>query len=297
MESLHADDGLLLRWRAWQPDAACPRGTVLLVHGLGEHSGRLGRLAAELAADGWRVIGYDQRGHGESGGPRGRIPRGDSLLADLARVVDELGARQSGPLLLLGDSMGGLVAARFVAEALAPRPAVWSRPVDGLMLASPALDPGMNAWQKLLLAVLYPLAPDLAVSNGLDSRWLSHDPAVGRDYDADPLVHDRISARLARFIVDAGALVRARAAQWRLPTLLLWAGADRFVAPAGSEAFAAAAPPAVVTARGFAGLYHEIFNECEPGRSEVLATLRRWLQQQCPPTVRAAAPPPTLQVT
>jgi alpha-beta hydrolase superfamily lysophospholipase len=88
-------------------------------------------------------------------------------------------------------------------------------------------------------------------------------------------VHDRVVPRLARFIVDAGREVRANAARWPVPTLLLYAGADRCVASAGSAGFAAAAPQPIVTAHRFAPLFHEIFNE--PEQREVLAMLSAWL--------------------
>src|SRR5690606_24665023 len=108
--------------------------------------------------------------------------------------------------------------------------------------------------------------------------WISRDPQVVQAYTADPLVHDRVTARLVRFMLDGGVRVRERAGHWTLPTLLLYAGADRCVAPAGSAAFAAAAPPAVVTTQAFPALFHEIFNE--PERAEVLAALTRWLGQR-----------------
>jgi alpha-beta hydrolase superfamily lysophospholipase len=133
----------------------------------------------------------------------------------------------------------------------------------------------MSWAQKLLLAVLGTLAPNLALGNGLDPQSLSHDPAVVKAYVDDALVHDRVTARLARFIVDGGHLVLERAAAWKVRTLLLWAGADRCVAPAGSAAFAAAAPPALLTAQEFPGLFHEIFNE--PERDAVIGHLLRWL--------------------
>jgi len=264
--ALTTADRLTLRVREWpHPD---PRGTVLVVHGLGEHSGRYDHVAAQFNAWGWRVVGYDQRGHGASEGARGALAQPDDLLQDLARVVDAVRAEHPGPLVLLGHSMGGLVAARFVAEGL--------RAVDALVLSSPALDAGMNPFQKLLLAVLGPLAPNLAVGNGLKPTWISRDPAVVQAYIDDPRVHDRVTPRLVRFIVDGGEFVRARAAQWTVPTLLLWAGSDRCVAPAGSAAFAAAAPAAVLTARVFPPLFHEIFNE--PEQAEVFAVLGAWLE-------------------
>ncbi len=267
-------DGRRLVLRRWP--CAQPRGAVLIVHGLSEHAGRYAHVAAALNAAGWTVLGHDQRGHGASDGARGVIGTDDGLLADLALVVDAVRAEWPGrPLVLLGDSMGGAVAARFVAEALQPQPAPWSRAVDGLVLVAPALAARMTRWQALQLAVMRRLAPDVAVKSGLDATLLSRDPEVVRAYLADPLVHDRISARLARFIVDAGAFVRAQAPRWRVPTLVIWGGADRIVDPAGSAAFAAAASPAVVTARHYPALYHEPLNE--PERDEVIARLVGWL--------------------
>ena len=269
---LAAVDGVTLQWREW-PRAA-PRGTVILVHGLGEHLGRHEDVAARLNAWGWRVAAADLRGHGRSAGARGGLPHADALLDDLSRLIDVVRKPTDGPLVLLGHSMGGLIASRFVAEGLAAQPAPWWREVDALVLSSPALDPGMNGAQKLLLAVLGRLAPHLAVSNGLKPAWISRDSAIVRAYIADPLVHDRVTPALAGFIVDAGAIVRGLAPIWRVKTLLLYAGSDRCVAPAGSAAFAAAAP-ACVTTREFAALFHEIFNE--PERDAVFAQMRSWL--------------------
>jgi alpha-beta hydrolase superfamily lysophospholipase len=167
--------------------------------------------------------------------------------------------------------------ARFVAEGVGPgKPAPWYRPVDAVVLSSPALAADTTAIQKLLLAIGEPLAPNLGVNNGIKTEWLSRDPKVLAAYRADPLVHDRITAKLGRFILDGGALVRQRAAQWVLPTLLLFAGSDRCVAPRGSREFAAAAPTGVVTAREFGPLFHEIFNE--PEQAEVFAVIKPWLQ-------------------
>lgn len=282
MQTLHTEDGASLQLRHWEAgDRAHARGSVLIVHGLGEHIGRYEHVAAALTEAGWYVSGYDQRGHGRSSGRRGSIAHPDDLLRDLGLVVDVVRARHPGPLVLVGHSLGGLIAGRFVAEGLAARPAAWWRPVDALVMSSPALDPGMRAWQKALLAVAAPLLPGLPAGNGLQPAWISRDPKVVAAYQADPLVHDRIVPRLARFIVDAGELVRRRAAAWRLPTLLLYAGADRCVAPAGSRAFAAAAPGAAVETHCYEGLFHEIFNE--PEQAEVLARVRQWLAARVTP--------------
>jgi len=220
------------------------------------------------------VWAHDHHGHGESTGARGGLPGELRLVDDLALVIDDARRENPGlPLVLLGHSLGGLVAASLVARGV--------RPVDGLVLSSPGLDPGLGGLQKALLAVLPRIAPNLRVGNGLDDNYLSHDPAVVQAYRDDPLTHDRIGGRLARFLAYEGATVQQRAASWPVPTLLLYAGDDRLVVPAASRAFAAAAAPGgKVEAHCFDKLYHEIFNELEA--DPVFEALQRWLNRRFP---------------
>jgi alpha-beta hydrolase superfamily lysophospholipase len=284
MNPVITDDGLALHLRVW-PAGNPRRGAVVLVHGLGEHIDRYDHVARRLNGLGFAVVGYDHRGHGRSPGQRGGVPTDESLCADLGRVL--YAARESfpGPLVLLGHSLGGLIAGRFVAEGLRPAPAAWWRPVDALVMSSPALDPGTNAVQKLLLAVIAPMLPNLAVNNGLKVDWISRDAGVVKAYAADPLVHDRITGRLGLFVARQGPAVIAAAPKWKTPTLLMWAGSDRCVAPAGSAAFAAAAPRDVVTVREWPGLFHEIFNEPEQG--DVLKVLGEWIVAHVPAAAHA----------
>lgn len=283
MFTLQAVDGCRLEGRIdgmATSEAPTARALVLIVHGLGEHAGRYDALTRHLVGRGLAVARYDQRGHGRSGGPRAALAQLDSLCADLGQVIDHLRGPPKAatlPLVLLGHSMGGLVAARFVADALATRPAAWSKPVQRLVLSSPALDVGMNFAQRALVSLLAPLVPDLALGNGLRPAWISRNPEVVRAYQADPLVHDRITPRLARFFQEAGTTVRHAAARWAVPTLLQYAGADRCVRPAGSAAFAATAPGRILTCHRYADLAHEIYNE--PERDQVWADLDRWLDQ------------------
>ena len=268
-----ASDGDNVVIQDWPLEAGVRvRGVVILVHGLGEHAGRYDHVARQLNAWGFAVRGYDQCGHGESGGAPGSLPTDTRLLDDLADIVDSTRARmdKGTPLIVLGHSMGGLVAGRFVSLGI--------RPVDGLVMSSPALNPGLSAFQKLLIAVLPKLFPNLRVGNGVNAHFISHDPAVVAAYMSDKLVHDRISARLARFIATAGPATVALASSWTVPTLLMYAGDDRLVAPQGSHDFAAAAPTAVVTTHCFEGLYHEIFNELDA--TPVFAALSKWLDQR-----------------
>jgi alpha-beta hydrolase superfamily lysophospholipase len=268
-----ANDGDNVMIQDWplEPGVAL-RGVVIVVHGLGEHAGRYDHVARQLNAWGFAVRGYDQCGHGESGGPRGSLPTDSRLLDDLADIVDSTRLRMSKktPLILLGHSMGGLVVGRFVSLAM--------RPVEALIMSSPALDPGLSPFQKFLVSVLPKIAPNLRVGNGVKPQFISHDPAVVAAYRADPLVHDRISARLARFIADASAQTVAMASQWTVPTLLLYAGDDRLLNPQGSRTFAAHAPQKMVTAVCFEDLYHEIFNELDA--APVFGALKQWLDER-----------------
>ena len=270
--TLSTPDGETLALREW-PVAGPPKAVVQIVHGIGEHVGRYAHVAQRLNAWGFPVRGHDHYGHGASSGVRGGLPSVMRLVDDLALVVDDTRrARPALPLVLLGDSLGGLVSASFVARAV--------RPVDALVLASPGLDPGLTVFQKLLIAVLSRIAPDLRVGNGLDDNYLSHDRAVVQAYRDDPLNHDRIVGRLARFLADEGAVVQAAAPRWPVPTLLLYAGDDHLVKPAGSRAFAAAAPADRVEAHCVESLYHEIFNELEA--EPVFDALERWLERLVP---------------
>ncbi len=278
---LVAADGARLALRHWPVQDGRRLGVVAISHGLGEHGGRYARLARLLNDEGLDVLAMDHYGHGDSDGARGRITHPLRLVEDLDLLLARARELAGGaPVFLLGHSMGGLVAARWAIGAHPGSPAI-----DGLILSSPALVADLGPVQRLMLRVLPPLLPELAVGNGLDPQGLSHDPQVVRDYLADPKVHDRISGRLARFIMDEGQQVLATAARWTVPTLLLWAGSDRLVSPAGSEAFARAAPAGVVTARCFSALYHEIFNESDP--APVDAALVDWLR----PRLQAALEP------
>ena len=270
---------------------AGPAGMVLIVHGLGEHAGRYDAVAQRLLQWGFAVRAYDQRGHGRSDGQRGALADDNVLLEDLAEMVDdarlhgmpfpttageleaEHAAPKTLPLILLGHSLGGLVAARFVALHL--------RPVEGLVLSSPALDPGFSIFQKLLLAAALKWVPSMTVNSGLNPQHLSRDPQVVQAYMDDRLVHHKISPRLGQFIATAGRGTIAAAANWRTPTLLMYAGADKLVNPQGSRRFASraaqsrAVKPGVVTAKCFDGYYHELFNEPQP--EPVFELLKTWL--------------------
>ena len=261
-------DGQVLVRRRWAVPGASR--AVLLVHGLGEHGGRYRHVAAWFNDRGYDVMGYDQRGHGLTPGPRGALSREDDLLSDLAAVYADYAAQAPALPLLLGHSMGGLVAARAVLDGRVTPAA--------LVLSSPAFRSHEAPWLQSLAAVLARTVPNLPLRTGLALAHLSHDPAVVAAYRDDPLCSGRITPRMADFIFRAGPACIADAARLPVPTLLLAAGADRLVDPAGSREFASAAWSSPhLTTRHFDTLYHELFNEAEPGRGQVMKQLGDWL--------------------
>jgi alpha-beta hydrolase superfamily lysophospholipase len=275
LDPLRLPDGTAIFLREWAvPAGTEQRGALLLVHGLGEHSGRYAHVAERLAALGLHVRGYDHRGHGESGGARGSVPHPDALLDDLRAVFDDLADRTDGgaPPFLLGHSLGGATAARAATGG-------WVTP-RGLVLSSPALRLSPGPAERGLLAVARRVARDTAFPNRLPIDKISHDPAVVAAYKADGLNHDRITPRMYDYLADAGEAARRDAPRFAVPTLLLVAGADALVDARGAREFSAALPPGVGTIHWYDGLYHELFNEREPDRTGVLDDLAAWVEEQ-----------------
>jgi alpha-beta hydrolase superfamily lysophospholipase len=263
-------DGQQLFLRDWSGRAT--HSAVLMVHGLGEHSGRYDALAKWFVSHGYAVRSYDQRGHGRTPGRRGALRHSDDLLRDLTAVYENYAIHSGRHPLLLGHSMGGLVALRAVLDGRVEP--------SGLVLSSPALRSFEPLWLRRLAAVLARVLPNLPLRNGLPIDALSHDTKVVEEYRTDPLRTGWITPRLADFIFRTGASSITDAWRLRVPSLLLAAGSDRLVDPSGSRDFANGAwATHQLTSRFFDTLFHELFNETETGRHQVLAQLAEWLRR------------------
>ncbi|MEL6770844.1 MAG: lysophospholipase [Bacteroidota bacterium] len=280
-DSIQTPDGATLFTRAWSPELGNVRAEVLLVHGIAEHSGRYAHVAAHLMMHGFRVIAYDQRGHGESSGERAYIEEFDALVADLQRVRDRLpalratvgGDQTAPPLFLLGHSLGGLVVARYVTEH-------GTDGLAGVVLSSPGLQTDVAPLLQKVAAPIARIAPRLPTVK-LDLKGLSRDPRVIRNYQEDPLTHTgAIRARTGHESIEAMKQVDASA--FRVPLYVFQGTADRITSPDGSRAFVDAVeanvPGAQTTLRLYDGLFHETMNE--PEKETVLADLTAWLLSQ-----------------
>ncbi len=267
---LHAADGTALSVTDYLLDRAETRASIVIMHGIGEHSGRYRHVARFFNDCGLSVRCYDHRGHGKSGGTRGDVVRGDPMVQDGQIVVEDFAAHFAAPPLLFGHSMGGLFAA---ALALSQRVTL-----SGLILSSPALAIRLSRIERTLLAVMQKVAPAFGVPNGLSPDYLSHDAAVVAAYQADRLVHNKVSARLLRSMLDMIAFCQAHAGELALPTLMVVAGDDHLVDAAGSRQFFASAPAGMATLHVYDQFYHEVFNELQAKRA--FDDVRAWLCAQ-----------------
>ncbi|MBC8262779.1 MAG: lysophospholipase [Anaerolineales bacterium] len=262
------DDGLQLYAQGWQPETE-PKGVICLVHGLGEHNGRYAHLAAFLNQAGYALLTFDLRGHGKSEGPRGHAPSYEALLDDIAHLLEEAAARYPDrPCFLYGHSLGGNL---VIGYALRRRPQLAGVIATGPFLRA-AFEP--PAWKLSLARIMYSLWPTLSLSNGLDRQALSRDPEVVRAYNNDPLVHDRLSARLGMDMLQSGLQSLERAAEFPLPLLLMHGSDDHITSPQASREFAAQAGERC-TLKIWDSFYHEIHNE--PEREQVFEHLSEWL--------------------
>lgn len=250
------------------------RGRIVIVHGYAEHKGRYGQLVETLVAAGYACHLLDLRGHGESGGPRGHVSRFEDYRTDLERFLEEVRALDTAPspLLLLGHSLGGLIALDFVLH----HPQVF----DSLAVVSPFLAPALAIpfFKRTLLPLAANLAPTLAVQSGLDPKGLSHDAAVVGAYEADPKVFPTVTLGWFSAVQAAQEEVFAQAPAIVAPILVLIGGADPIADPERGRAFFARLGSASKRLVVYPGLFHEVLNEVE--RAQVTGDLLAWLGER-----------------
>ncbi len=218
------------------------------------------------------VYSFDARGHGRSQGKKGDSPGIFRYVRDLEQFLlhlkEKWGIRKP---FLLGHSMGGLVAASFATTQLNQ----WE--IAGLLLSAPGLKvkltPAMQ-FKKAAGQFLSFVKDDLIMEAGLDENFISHDEAVKKAYHSDPLVHGKVSVRMALSLLEAGDEVLRRASKVRLPVWIGHGSDDEIASVDGSMEFYERISSVDRSLQIYEGLYHEIFNEI---RREPLEDLRNWL--------------------
>ncbi|MCK7595652.1 lysophospholipase [Microbulbifer sp. CAU 1566] len=259
--------GIRMHYRRWWVEGA--NGVVVISHGLGEHSGRYRELARKLNSSGYSVYALDHYGHGQSPGGRGDIDAFSDYSLDLCRFIQLVRFENTGqPLHLLGHSMGGVIACGSVVLPSG------DCTVESLILSAPAFkgrkEPG--AVEVGLIRLLEKLCPRLPLSNRLDTRWISRDPAVVAAYGGDDLVHDRVTPRWFIGYQQFRAQLLAKPAAVEVPCLMLLPGEDRLVDSEVSCTWFDRLQGDTHRLCHFPAAYHEVFNEPGTG-DEALALL------------------------
>lgn len=264
----HLNGGVYYRhWRAEEPVKA----VILLAHGLGEHCGRYEAFARYFGERGFSVVAPDHLGHGASPGDRTHLAEfGDYLrpLDELRKLIGEW--YPNLPCFLIGHSMGGLIAARYLLDK--------QDQFAGAALSGAALqaaDPP-SAFAMFLARLFSRWLPKMGMLQ-LDATQISRDPQVVQDYLDDPLVHNgKATARLVVELFGAMEEVEGGRQKITLPILVMHGSADAMTTSDGSEEFYNAVGSPDKQLEIYPDLFHEIFNE--PERLKVLGDLATWLE-------------------
>lgn len=262
-------DGIELFAQVWEPDVVAPQAVVCLVHGLGDHSSRFAHVAEAFGKEGYVLFGFDQRGHGRSGGTRGHFSSADDFLNDIDLLLEQAKIRYPGlPIILYGHSIGGILVLNY---GLKRKPAV-----KGVIATSSGLRTALEKQPvKILMAkLLGSLIPTTTIVSGLDAHAISRDDAVVQTYLKDPLVHDKISLGFGKIMLGITKWTLENAGNFSLPLLLLHGKSDAIAYPSGSIEFAAALKEKTTLVL-WDGAYHELHNE--PEKAEVFKTMLMWM--------------------
>lgn len=256
----------------WHVQPADVRGIVVLVHGLGEHSGRyLTDVVPRLIERNLVVFSYDNFGHGKSGGKRGHCPDYDALLQLLDNVIAK--ARMhfpNNPVFLYGHSMGGNLVLNYALR--------FKSHLAGVIATSPYLKLAFQPpqWKMLIGRALLRFWPNFTMSSGLDPEGLSRIAAEVNKYKQDPLVHDRVSPMFIFPIQEAGDWAIDNAHKLRTHVLLLHGTGDKIIDYRGTEHFYKNSKRAEL--RLLEGGYHELHKDV--GCNDSLDMIVVWINMQ-----------------
>jgi acylglycerol lipase len=267
--SFKTPDGVTIYTESWLPDGSS-KAVVLIVNGLAEHTGRYAHVAAKLTPAGYAVYSLDHRGQGKSDGLRAYFEDFQQPLDDLKQFLDIIKAEQPGKhIFIYGHSLGALISLVFLLR--------YQAEFAGAIISGAPLEVE-GSQPKMLITmgnVLNSIAPKMAITP-LDSKWLSHDPAIVTGYDNDPLVHrGNVRVRMGYHIVHVSRDVKAHMAEITLPILIIHGSEDKICPPSGSTVLNQGVGASDKTLKIYPGFYHEVHNEVE--KETVLNDILAWL--------------------
>jgi alpha-beta hydrolase superfamily lysophospholipase len=261
--------------QSWCPQGTKPRGSVLITHGLAEHSECYDALAKKLCDQGWMVFAWDLQGHGKSQGPRGYIKEFDHYSRDLLAVIKKIKEDKSFPttqLHLIGHSMGGLISLQALCQDKTPK-------IQSLSLSNPALGVAIQvpALKHLASEVLFSVWPTFTLDNEVRYHLLSRDPAMMDVYAKDPLRHRKISPPLYLGMLKAQQEVKDNYRKLKVPVFFQISGQDKIVSPQVSIDFYKSLL-GEKTIKIYEDSYHEVYNDLN--KSEAIEDLCHYLGER-----------------
>lgn len=270
---LTTSDGLPLFVRQTGSAGLCPRRTLVIVHGAGEHSQRYEHWARLLAQHNWQVVSLDHRGYGLSGGLPGHVDRFEQYLCDLDLVWQTL-ALVPDETIVFGHSLGGLISARYAQT----RP----NSMRGLVLSCPllALQLKVPAWKHTLGRICSILAPRTRFHSDIRTDQLTSDPAAQHTRENDPLRCRSVTANWYFQVLDAMVAAWEEAARLTIPTLLLQGDHDEVVNPEAATKWWLTLPSRDKTLRLLTGHLHELLSE--PDWESTASSIMTWMEARLP---------------
>ncbi len=250
-------DDFELYFQAWTP--AKPVATLVINHGLGEHTDCYQRLVDGLSDQNIQFIAWDMRGHGRSEGKRGVVKRLSDYSADLVILIDFIRNEISKkPIAMVGHSLGGLVTLNTIIRnpELDIKCAVLSSPLLGVQVEVPEL-------KKIGAKYLAEYLPSLTMWNELDDKILTHEKKILTEFEKDPLRHDRVSPRLYLDMVGYSERIRREGGSVLLPIFFQLSGQDKVVSTKASSAFYETVKSKDKELKIYENSYHEIYNDVE----------------------------------
>lgn len=246
---------------------------VILVHGIGEHSGRYPNVVAGLVPRGNAIYGFDHRGHGRSPGKRGHVGSWGEYREDVDAFVRLVRGLEPGrPLFLFAHSMGALIALDYLptGQLVLAGAVISGAPIAPVGVAKPTL--------VVLARILSRAWPTFVLRTQLDVEAISRDPEVVRAYRTDPLVHGRATARWGAEGLAAVRRVRAHARRITLPVRFIHGGADRLNDATGLAPYVEQLSSTDKTVRIYPGAFHETHNDLD--YETVVADVAAWIEDR-----------------
>lgn len=211
--TITSSDGLQLNCRQWLCGGS--EKHIVILHSLGEHAGLYSKHAKHWQSKGYNVHVPDMRGHGNSEGIRGHTPSWQHLIDDLHAWCQQI----KGTRFVVAHATGCITAALYSLQ----QPNAFVR--AAFSAPSTRLPRSLKPRQRLAAKVFGTLTPTRLLTTHIKAKHLSKLPEFHESYQADPLVHKKISLRFFREYLAATHRLDQSIQRYTTPTAI-WHGAD-----------------------------------------------------------------------